>query len=965
MSQKIPTRIVAGALLFMGAMAATAFACGWMGTLHTVRFNEFLTEREMGRLPPLPTMANGMNEVRIAWELECSDEDHPLEEHPSEEVDALWDRAEQAETAGKLTEARSLLKNYLEWTTIDRAVSYPTDRQLRRNSAIDRLDALTALDHGSNDSRVQAYLDARRIHDGNPFDKIENYLSRVGSDGNLRDNVAYLRAARLYQDEKFEEAKRAFTAIALQDPQSEKREASLFMAAVATMKTSTAYAPTSGDEAHLHEYGPARSSHTVAIDKPWHDALAGFKRVMTQYPRGRYFDDARGWVAYLKLRNADRAGALVEYYRLLADKQNENTRIEAAFSLTLVRHHASDEELSRIERELAGEPEAALAYAYHNIYNYSINLNTYPPYEEVRDYRGNYDSEATRLRNDELAKEWQKDLHSVERKELSRILAFSLRLIERYPKLAIGGGFALRAAQASVELGHNEDAAIFSQRTLQSRLNDDERVQALWVFGVAEHRLKHFSSARKSLETLLRDYPKTHLTEGARRNLAMIAEDEGDIDGALEQYIALDYNLDVAYFVDVLMTTEQLAGFIQRHAESPKANELTYALGLRYLRSNLWNEARATFAKVRTTAPSETIYSGVDCLNDYSKCVDPKDGDFNYEDEPIITPRLVMHDVQTANDLETMEQAVIQANGNEAKAEALYQLASYQYEASSLLFYNPVAWTNSRYWSLSRLADQSSYRANNESQILFAYMQEHDTLARALKIYLEVVDRFPHTRAARDSFYTAAVCHERLSDYNPYWREIYGAGLHAGSRLVTYSHVKAAYPLYQLPRGTYGWQPSTRTVNGGPGFATPPKPLPTPTRTARVKLLLESYFNPVFVFWQETGRRGLSLITILVAMGITAHIATKNRKLLRPKLLRVRTRNAHAAPADQPCTEMFWIAPQDERMEEIRRFLSKRLAEFWELAQDANTRPLLFRSILSHSFLAGLIVSLLWTLHFG
>ena len=963
------TKIIIGVLFVIAAVTATAFACGWMGTSHSVRFHGYQSERDMGRLPPLPTLANGMNPIRLTWEMESGDVDYADVYEPSEEAEAddVWGRAQIAEKDGKLSELRTLLKKYLETTKVERGLDH-THRQLRRNSAIDRLDALSALDQGTQTSRVQAYLNARRTHDENTLAEIESTLNQIRSDVNLRDNVAYLRAAQLYHQDKFEEAAKAFSTIARQYSQSEKREASLFMAAVAVMKTSTAYSPTSGDEAHLHEYGPEGGPHTVDIDESWHNAVARFRRVMTQYPRGRYFDDARGWIAYLLLRKGDRAGALVEYYRLLADRQDENTRVEAAFSLELVRHHASSEEMSRVEQELAREPEAALAYAYHAIYNYSIDPGAaYPPYEEVKDANGNYDYEASRRHNDALSEKWEKERALTTNEQLTRVLAFSRRLMDRYPKLAVGGAFALRSAQASLELSQNNDAATFAQRALQSQLNDDARMQALWIFGVAEHRLKHFNSARESFNTLLRDHPKTDLTTGARSHLAMIAEDSGDIDGALEQYIAMNYVLDVAYFVDVLMTIEQLEGFIQRHPDSPQVNELTYALGVRYLRSNRWNDARATFAKVNTRAATERSHWSSDCLNYNENCIDPKEGDFDEDEGPIITTRLVMRDVQTANDLEALEHAVDQAPGGEAKAEAMYQLASYQYEASTLLFYNPVAWSGgSRYWNLSYVATENRYRVTNESQILFAYMQEHDTPARALKIYLEVIDKYPHTRAARDSLYTAAVCHERLANYNDYWREIYGSGLHAGARLVTYANVKATYPSYQLPRGTFGWQPSTRTVNGGPGFASPPKQIPRPSRFARVKLAFENFIHPIAVFWSETGRRGLSLLTILIAMGFTARIATQNRNLLRPRLLRVRTRNAQQAPSDPPPTEMFWSAdPREEFWEKAKVFFRKRLLEFWELMQDSTSRPILLRNILSHSFLAGLIVSLLWTLHFG
>jgi TolA-binding protein len=363
----------------------------------------------------------------------------------------------------------------------------------------------------------------------------------------------------------------------------------------------------------------------------------------------------------------------------------------------LVRSSANDDEMSQVERELANEPTAALAYAYHNIYNYSIDPgDASPPYdnEPARDSQGQINYEVESLKSEEREKEWQKNRALVGRKELTRTLDFSKRLIASYPNLSIGGGFALRAAQASEELGDNLAAANFAQRALKSRLIGDERAQALWTLGIAEHRLRNFDSARKNFARLLHDYPQGPLTEGARRALAMIAEDAGDIDGALEQYLALKYTLDIAYFVDTLMTPEQLAGFIQRHSESPKKNEFTYALGLRYLRANRWDDARKTLGQVRTAhAPGyNPYYYGGKCAGKATyNCTDPKVAEFDDQDNPIITPRLVMRDIQTANDLEALEQRASHAEGDEAKAEALYQLASYQYESSSLLFYNPLA----------------------------------------------------------------------------------------------------------------------------------------------------------------------------------------------------------------------------------------------------------------------------------
>src|SRR5882672_1324145 len=124
------------------SVTATAIGCGWMGTSHSVRFNDYQTEREMGRLPPLPAMAKGMNMGRAYWD--ASDEPTPENEYvasedPTKQVDALWERAEAAEKDGNLRLDRDLLNEYLKRTEVSRDLwFYPTGRQQRRNSAIDR-----------------------------------------------------------------------------------------------------------------------------------------------------------------------------------------------------------------------------------------------------------------------------------------------------------------------------------------------------------------------------------------------------------------------------------------------------------------------------------------------------------------------------------------------------------------------------------------------------------------------------------------------------------------------------------------------------------------------------------------------------------------------------------------------------------------------------------------------------------
>jgi len=967
--QQNSTNRLSGASLFMLIVlavitaAVTVFGCGWPGTSHSVRFNSFQSERDMARLPPQPPRFLATKQKMGGWDDDRFDYDeYTSSEDGLKKLDSLWERAETAERDGNLSLDRDLLNEYLKVGVAPG----------RRNSATDRLDALNSLAQGSSAIAVKAYLDARRVHDAAKpvWDaaEIERGLDSANSDRHLKDNVAYLKAAEQYCQENFAEAAAAFKALAEKYPRSEKREAALFLTAVATMKTSTTYVPEAGN---WDDDNGVRTK--IDPDEAWHEAFAGFQQLVKEYPRGKYFNDARGWQAYLMLRRRDRVGALTQYFRLLADP-DESARREAKISLTLVGLPPTDEEMSRLEKDLADEPQAALSYAYYVIYNYSIDWGySSPPYEEVKDYRGNYDPEATRARNDELEKKWRVEKAERANKELSRTLEFSKRLMTNYPGLAVGGAFALRAAQASEELGDNGSAIKFAQKALQSGLTGEERAQALWTMGVAQYRVPNYDEARRNLFTLLHDYPNINLIEKTRRLLAMISEDAGDIDGALDQYVALGYDIDEAYFVDTLMTPEQLSAFIEKHPDSPKKNEFTYALGLRYLRANRWEDARKTFAQVRTGQESSYDFYCTTCNcegNAYANCTDPKEKEMGAREDETgkkqVSSALLLRDVQTANDLEALERAANEAVGDEAKAEALYQYASYQYEASSLLFYNPLA--SPGYANLGEFAGYSRYRAANESQVLFASTQEHERLARALKIYLEVAQKFPRTRAARDALYTAAVCHERLSNYNPYWRLIYENGMHAGQRMVGYADVKATYPGYQLPQGTYGWEPSTRTVNNGPGWAPPPQPPPKPkrlTKRERVRLFVNEVTVRATAFWQEKGKRWLTESLIVFVLVFTMRLARRNQRRLRARIARKRIEQSRQV-VTYPWFDWFWIDPvEPSRREQIRNFLGAKRQEFVDLASDRRSRPVLLRSIVSHSAVTGLVVSLIWMIWFG
>ena len=594
--------------------AGVALGCGWGGFENSVRFGYGETDLDRSRLPFLPPDVRGAKKSAGADESAGG-----TSKQRAAEIDELWDDAREATAAGDLSKARRLLTAYVERTPTsgvcsDEAWYEPSDCQARRNSAFDRLAALAALDRGSTPARVSAYLEARNAYEAwlagvtpseseahpPPWEKptaeqqesvarkqeefkagmpawpeeVESKLKATESDPNLADNVAYLRAVGIYRAGQAGDALEAFESVAARYAKSERRESALYMAGRIALESSNTYA---GEGQTATSIDPCVEDG--CRDEYWSRSRKNFGRLIADYPRGRFAADARGWLAYLDLRVGDRAGALVEYYRLLANASDDSGRELAVRSLRLTRGLADDAELDAVERELEDEPRVALMYAYHNIYSYSQSY--YLDVPEVAD-KNPYDY-------DTAGKYWRESSHweeekeatlreRTERKELKRTADFASRMLTRSPGAGFGGAFLVRLSEAQFELGEAKAALEASRRALSTSLDADERGQALWIEGVSEYRLKDYAAARRMLSRLVKEFPRGDLARGARVLLATAAEDAGDLSSALEEYLALGYDSDVSYFVDVLMTPEQLSAFVSTHPDSPRRDELLYSL---------------------------------------------------------------------------------------------------------------------------------------------------------------------------------------------------------------------------------------------------------------------------------------------------------------------------------------------------------------------------------------------------
>jgi TolA-binding protein len=830
-------------VIILLASIVTALSCGWSYvTDHSVRFNSYRTGRGFYTLRPLPIAYDSEKKKDLTVnDLSCCDDftdqdDTSTTDQKLAESNQTWDDARAAIDDTKLDKAAELLKKFLA-QTIYRSAGYDTadaetTRLQRRSTAYDILDAMMAQRQGSKENSVKDYLLARYAYDAQSETEFNEKLEKGSHDANLEDNWEYLKAARLFSTgSEAETALSAFRVHIQRFPNSEKNEAAMFMYARSLLQSSYSFEKDGCGLIVKDSDSSKVEPEEKCRDIDWHEAVGAIKRVMEKYPRGRYFNDARGWLAFLYKRGGERAKALAEYYKMLGDVSDRPARLEAKHSLEIVGDDYDDDTLNAVENLIQSDLNASMAYAYYRIYNYAVD-STYqkPEIWYSQDWKEQADERKRVL-----------DAHNAGEHELERIVRFADAMMKRYPQAPVTGGFVVRVAEAQIELKNYRDSLTSSKKALTLGVKGDLRAQALWIKGSSEHAQKEFTSATKTFKQLIAEFPDSNLIEGARRLLALTAEDQNDLDAALEQYLALHYHYDISYYIDILMPTDRLAAFVKKHRQIPEYNDLLYALGIRYMRDQRWDEAGVSLSMVRS--------SGVPSLNEAEGSSDSgytKYPNWNWGETHYIKSSWVMTDLKTIDDLKRLQLAIQNADGDEAKAEAMYQFASYQFDADELLFYNPLAWDGERYELLSQLSTSDSMRLPNESQTILDYSRSHETLARAIPIFLGIADRYPKTRAAPDALYSAAVAEERLSDYNPYWRDVYSKGLVPNNMTISYADVKRRYPRYRFPIGTRGWEASTRTVNGGeawPAPPPPPKPKTRITREERVKRKLKEYFN--------------------------------------------------------------------------------------------------------------------------
>ncbi|MCA1634230.1 MAG: hypothetical protein LC802_11180, partial [Acidobacteria bacterium] len=204
-----------------------------------------------------------------------------------------------------------------------------------------------------------------------------------------------------------------------------------------------------------------------------------------------------------------------------------------------------------------------------------------------------------------------------------------------------------------------------------------------------------------------------------------------------------------------------------------------------------------------------------------------------------------------------------------------------------------------------------------------------------------------------------------------YWPVQYRRGLYPGERLVTYQDVRRTYPRYQLPLATLDWEPATRTVNGGPGWAQAPKPKPL-TRAERARRKLKRAERYAVKGWALSGevaggrlRRWSLVLLACVGLLLVWRSTRRSRALLLELFARFARRNPRMPEVMPRLTSSF--AAYERYTPSARAGAATRgvWRVLWQVALDRRGRAALTLNLVTHGVLSALLWALTWALRSG
>ena len=273
------------------------------------------------------------------------------------------------------------------------------------------------------------------------------------------------------------------------------------------------------------------------------------------------------------------------------------------------------------------------------------------------------------------------------------------------------------------------------------------RDRALFVRGAAKQKLGRDSAALADFNALLARCPNSSLRHAARENVAILDEAAGNRAAALDQYFALNYQLDIAFLLDIRMTPHEIETYIVARPKAPQRELLAYALGIRYLSDERWPEAERWLKQVSPPKYAE-----------YNKMR----GDSGFLDSQSPAP------LDALRELRTLYKAISAANDDSERAAALYAYASYYSTHGTLLLYNAALWQGSRAGAFQFWQNTRQSTPEDETAIR-NHMIAREVYSRSRRICLELARRYAAAPAAPAAVYRAACAARRLANFNTWW----------------------------------------------------------------------------------------------------------------------------------------------------------------------------------------------------
>ncbi len=343
---------------------------------------------------------------------------------------------------------------------------------------------------------------------------------------------------------------------------------------------------------------------------------------------------------------------------------------------------------------------------------------------------------------------WEDESPKADMKALN---ALANEVTDRYPQLR--PELAARVAEIAF-LSKDYQRAVVMARGVPTTAKGADL--ATYVLAASLEKQGKQADAMKLLATFESRFPKSYLKNSAIEYRTTQHIRNKDLNLALEDFEKLGYRMDVAYLLDVRMLPEEVHFVAKSEKSKPEAEKYMLAAGYRYLRKGNYSEAEQFFAAIPEARRKKLAEVGE---RNYAWLQD--DGLLDSIPDPL----------QTTRELKALEAKISTATGS-AKAAAKYELASYFYNRRNLLLYNASLWKGGRGVLVglnTGVADDWDKKAVTE------HCFEHEALAQARKICLEISAEFPKESVSAKALYRAATATRRLADFNGWWRYETGA----------------------------------------------------------------------------------------------------------------------------------------------------------------------------------------------